>query len=140
MGKFVANFDAALSTGDPGAVADALKVLNLPSDEKAVAAALKPTGGPEGHTAAVVASTSGLLSSKVTVRVQEACMTPKHYVRLLWLKDATTGKVLAVRELTKLKTDKPELVQASVPKGCVVVPCTYVVPYGVFRGDAYETA
>jgi desulfoferrodoxin (superoxide reductase-like protein) len=143
-GKFVANFDAAVTSRDPAAVKSALQVLKLPSGDDAVAAALDHKGSAAGHVPTVTEITTGLTSAKVSVRVENACMTPRHYIRFLYMKEPATGKVFGVRELTKLDPrlggpEIPEMVKATVPKGTTVVPCAYCVPFGLFEGEAFQT-
>lgn len=145
MGKFVAGFDAAVASRDPAAVKSALEVLKLPSDAAAVATALDHKGSAAGHAPVLVGDiTTGLASAKVSVRVENACMTPNNYVRFLYMKEKDTGKVLGVRELTKLDPKRggpeyPEMIKTTVPKGTTIVPCAYSVPFGLWEGEPFQT-
>ena len=65
-------------------------------------------------------------------------MTKDHFVKLIYLRNADTKDVITVRELTKL-SEKPEMVQASLPKGLRVEPVAWDNRDGVFVGDAIMT-
>ena len=65
-------------------------------------------------------------------------MTPDHFIKLVYLRNADTKDVITVRELTKL-SEKPEMVLATVPKGIRVEPVAWCNRDGLFVGEAVMT-
>lgn len=138
LGVFTKKFDRAVVAGDVGAVRDALALFDLNVDEDAAKAAITPSGGAAGHQPVIVSTTTGLASTKVTMRVPDAVMEKDNFIKLLWLRNADTGDVICCRELTKL-SEVPEMVQASVAKGIRVEPVAYCNVAGVWVGEAVAT-
>jgi hypothetical protein len=65
-------------------------------------------------------------------------MVSDHFIKLLYLRNADTKDVITCRELTKL-SEKPEMVQASLPKGLRVEPVAWSNRDGLFVGEAVMT-
>ena len=96
--QHVEDLDRAVLLADVGAVQAALRVLGLPAEESAALTMMKHTGTAEEHN--VVSSYRvAAASTKVSVSLPSHPMTSAHYVRILWLRNAATGGLLAVREL-----------------------------------------
>lgn len=143
LGQFVKGFNNAVLAGDVAAVQEALKLFDLVVDEETARVAIESSKLPVSAIASnnlpvIVETRSGLTSAKVTMRVEGASMTKDNFVKLLWLRNADTKDVITCRELTKL-SEKPEMVQASLPKGLRVEPVAWCNRDGVFVGEAVMT-
>ena len=143
LGQFVRGFNTAIIAGDVTAVQDALKLFEMDVDAETAQVAIESSKLPvskiaSGNLPVIVETRSGLTSTKVTMRVEGASMTKDNFVKLLYLRNADTKDVITCRELTKL-SEKPEMVQASLPKGLRVEPVVWCNRGGVFVGEAVMT-
>ena len=137
LGQFVKRLNDGLLAGDAAQVETALDLLKLPADADAVASAMTPSGNAIGNKPSIDVSSIkvNLATVKLTARVENAIMTDAEYIKLMWLRDVDTGKVICAKEFTSL-AEAPEMVLASVPKGIQrVAPCAYSNLHGVWVGD-----
>ena len=143
LGQFVKVFNSAITTGDVTAVQEALKLFDIVADEETARVAIESSKLPVSKIApdnlpVIIETRSGLTSAKVSMRVEGAAMTEDHFVKLLYFGNAATKEVITCRELTKL-SERPEMVQASLPKGILVEPVAWDNRDGVFVGEAVMT-
>lgn len=138
LGQFVKLLERGRAAKDVDQIRVALSSLKLASDDDAVGRVINHAGSAAGHTATATYRTAAT-STKVTVSVDGAVMTPEQYVKLIWIKEAESGKVLAVRDLAQSKLSETPAMLASIPKSnCkTFVPCIYCVPDGVFDGEPF---
>lgn len=149
LGKFTKLLNNGAVAQDAAMVTDALKAFDLPSDEKAVAAAMAADsngnglGGAAGHKPVIVSTTLGAASAKITAKVEGACMDPSHCIRLMWLCNADTDEVICAKEFTKFGVRDGKrfggeaiMKQATVPKGIRVEACAFCNVHGIWVSDA----
>jgi len=139
LGQFVKLLEGGRAGKDVDKIRVALSSLKLASDEEAVSRVINHAGTAAGHTATATYRTA-VTSTKVTVTIDGAAMKPDDYIKLMWIKDAESGQVIAVRDLAKAKLSEAPTMLASIPKssGRTLVPCVYCVPYGVFDGQPFK--
>lgn len=145
LGQFVKRLNDGARARDVQSVQVALELLKLPADTGSAMAAIEgialDSGAASGDAGILrpfidtSSITPGLTSTKLTARVEGPSQTNERYVKLMWLKDADTNKVICAKEFTSLK-ERTEMKLATVPKGIqAVVPCAYWVPNGIWYGE-----
>ena len=145
LGAFVNGFDRAAQARDPADVQKWLDTLDkttvngaltVSSSDEAVKVAIDHAGEPAGYQPKAT-TTSASLSTKVAVSVPGARQSADDYIKFIYLRDVDSGKVVAVRELTRL-TDSVDMA-ASVSKGLRLAPCTYSTRHGIWQGEPFTS-
>ena len=135
MPAHVQDLDFAVSARDPAATAAAMKVLALDYSNPSALWERKDDVDAATHTP-TVSSRLASLSAKITFEVA-ATQSPDDFAKFMWISDAASGKLMAVREL---KASEPAVTTASAPKSSTVIASVYFTKSGVWKSKPYSTA
>lgn len=99
-------------------------------------------GAPEKHIPLLSMERTtrfNVLSNIVLTVPHEMQGHKPHFIEYLWLKDANTGDVLAVKEFTPSVISPPSM-SASIAKGRRILPMLYCNVHGLWEGEEFITA
>lgn len=65
-------------------------------------------------------------------------MTPEHYIKYMWLKDAKTNEVVLAKELSP--SENAPLLTARVPSGVTLRPYLFCNLHQLWKGDEFTVA
>jgi len=128
---------AVLASGGSPAYASDLATTVEMIDTKAVD---RNANGPaHHHTPSLTVNPkriSVLSRVEYTVPCHEMNGHKPHFIQYMWLKDAVTHDVLAVKEFSPSDNTRPSMA-ASISKGRRVVPLLYCNVHGLWEGDEF---
>jgi superoxide reductase len=89
-------------------------------------------GAPEKHIPKIE------LNGQILTMSANHVMTPEHYIKYMWLKDAKTEEVVLAKELPP--SENEPMLTARVPKGVTLRPYLFCNLHQLWKGDEFTVA